>query len=627
MRSLPTKIKLLMMLFILCMTVCLMPTVALAAGGASITEVDINGVSGELWSYKDAPFVTNAEENNYTIESQEWRSDHAGSITPSSASLKPTAGEKYTFTITLKAKDGYTFSTDGASKFAGTIKVEGAVYDGAETTVADDGKTLTVSMFQYTKVKGITNSSVRVDTDVQDHYTDQQIAETITVTRESGYTVHLEAGTPKITNPVWFKLNDDDTKLVVAEEKDAILSIKPDAENDALIVAFTDNMMNANISCNLNFLYTAYTGCKLTYTDPTTDPSTGMTVIHEIRDDYYTRIYFNCPVNLIAKTTTDINQVVIQDVKCDYAAGDAPQVSARRGSTSMDTYDILYECWEEMENNDPVAFWYSDESKYTSDMKRITQFEEGKRYMYSIELRARDGYSFPDNCTVMVDDTAVNAKNIIPTRDGTRLFVVAALTMTPQVPADYKIIEGANGTWMQNGDGTLKFVANGEFSKFTGVKVDGALLAAEQYSAVSGSTVITLKKEYLDTLSVGTHTLTVVYSDGDCSTVFVISAAAPAPATPTPTPTASPAPAATETPTPTPAATAAPTVTPAETATPAPTATLAVPASTATPAPSAAPSAIPQTSDGAPIPQTAVIFLVSAAALAALGIRKKRIER
>lgn len=44
MRSLPTKTKLLMMLFVLCMTVCLMPTVALAAGGASITEVGINGV-------------------------------------------------------------------------------------------------------------------------------------------------------------------------------------------------------------------------------------------------------------------------------------------------------------------------------------------------------------------------------------------------------------------------------------------------------------------------------------------------------------------------------------------------------------------------------------------------------
>ena len=42
---------------------------------------------------------------------------------------------------------------------------------------------------------------------------------------------------------------------------------------------------------------------------------------------------------------------------------------------------------------------------------------------------------------------------------------------------------------------------------------------------MSGSTVITLKKDYLDTLSVGKHTLTVVYSDGECSTEFEIKAA------------------------------------------------------------------------------------------------------
>lgn len=59
-------------------------------------------------------------------------------------------------------------------------------------------------------------------------------------------------------------------------------------------------------------------------------------------------------------------------------------------------------------------------------------------------------------------------------------------------------------------------MANGDFSKFTGVKVDSALIAADKYTAVSGSTVITLKKDYLDTLSVGKHTLTVVYNDGDC---------------------------------------------------------------------------------------------------------------
>lgn len=90
------------------------------------------------------------------------------------------------------------------------------------------------------------------------------------------------------------------------------------------------------------------------------------------------------------------------------------------------------------------------------------------------------------------------------------------------IHTDYSIIEGANGTWTQNSDRTLTFRANGDFSKFTGVKVDGTLIDAKNYTAVSGSTVITLKADYLKTLSVGKHTLTVVYTDGECSTNFTI---------------------------------------------------------------------------------------------------------
>ena len=90
---------------------------------------------------------------------------------------------------------------------------------------------------------------------------------------------------------------------------------------------------------------------------------------------------------------------------------------------------------------------------------------------------------------------------------------------------DYKIIEGANGTWTQNSDGTLTVRANGEFSKFAGVKVDGNPIDRENYTAKSGSTIVTLSKDYLATLSVGTHTLTVVFNDGECSTNFMVKAA------------------------------------------------------------------------------------------------------
>ena len=92
--------------------------------------------------------------------------------------------------------------------------------------------------------------------------------------------------------------------------------------------------------------------------------------------------------------------------------------------------------------------------------------------------------------------------------------------------ADYKIIEGANGTWTQNSDGTLTVRANGEFSKFVGVKVDGKpLIAGKDYTAKSGSTIVTLSKDYLATLSVGTHALAVVFNDGgEARTNFTVNA-------------------------------------------------------------------------------------------------------
>ena len=345
-----------------------------------------------------------------------------------------------------------------------------------------------------------------------------------------------------------------------------------------------------------------------------------------------------------------INNAYIRNVKFAYRSGDTPQATAEvLVDPLFEEYEIAYECWEEMENGEPVAFWYSDESKYMPSMKKITQFEEGKTYMYSIELREKDGYIFADNCSVTINLNPISATaNVVKTVNGlfamnvetirpqatkeisvieinnatlifkdgdkpvftgtvpendqyafrcewwsldentgivstepewggdiytnkitafeagktyhygvyvtaytadispdaklkingreveyTRIgdesdtqsfWVETDLSMTPTAAdaSNYKIVEGANGTWTQNSDGTLTFRANGDFSKFTGVKVDGTLIDAKNYTAVSGSTVITLKADYLKTLSVGTHKLTVVYTDGGCSANFEV---------------------------------------------------------------------------------------------------------
>ena len=98
-----------------------------------------------------------------------------------------------------------------------------------------------------------------------------------------------------------------------------------------------------------------------------------------------------------------------------------------------------------MENGEPVAFWYSDESKYTPSLKKITQFEEGKTYMYSIELREKNGYTFADNCSVTINGNPISATaNAVKTVDG--LFVMNVETIRPEATKKISVIEINNAT-------------------------------------------------------------------------------------------------------------------------------------------------------------------------------------
>lgn len=136
-----------------------------------------------------------------------------------------------------------------------------------------------------------------------------------------------------------------------------------------------------------------------------------------------------------------------------------------------------------------------------------------------------------NDITVKVNgNEAASADKSISTDENTNeLTVVYKFTKTEADDDNkqplYKFIDGSNGSWTNNSNGTLTFRANGDFSKFTGVKVDDTLIDASNYTAVSGSTIVTIKADYLKTLSVGTHKLTVVYNDGECSTNFEVKAA------------------------------------------------------------------------------------------------------
>lgn len=103
-----------------------------------------------------------------------------------------------------------------------------------------------------------------------------------------------------------------------------------------------------------------------------------------------------------AATLSSINMIDIENVKLDYQPGNAPQASAKRTGTNQDKYDILFECWKNREKDaddtmHTVGYWYSDESVYSDDDVRFNTFEKGGRYIYSVKLQAKDGYTFDRN--------------------------------------------------------------------------------------------------------------------------------------------------------------------------------------------------------------------------------------
>ena len=88
---------------------------------------------------------------------------------------------------------------------------------------------------------------------------------------------------------------------------------------------------------------------------------------------------------------------------------------------------------------------------------------------------------------------------------------------------EYLIIDGADQTIGRGVD--LTVTANGEVEKFTGLLVDGGELDESAYTAESGSTIATISSDYLDTLALGTHSLTFVYEDGTAETTFTLAEA------------------------------------------------------------------------------------------------------
>lgn len=303
---------------------------------------------------------------------------------------------------------------------------------------------------------------VKINTTVVDHYTDCVLPSNVTLEKGRSYTYDfpdVEGGMPDkpLCELVETKYYRADAALgTLTEVQDASMSdvtarFEPVGDHMRLTLTFTGGAADGSYRLTRN--EALYIGAALTYTgtdyegdniivgDPDDifnayQPGSSIT-LNETRDDYYLRYAINSEITLVTPENEALEILNVNDVKTDYAPGEAPRATATIPAADADKYEIAYECWEEMDGSDPreltpVAFWYSDPAKYTPGMKKIDHFEEGKFYMYSVELRLKGNNTLAEDYNVNINGQW--ASNTVKTING--VFAPNAANMLCEQPID-----------------------------------------------------------------------------------------------------------------------------------------------------------------------------------------------
>lgn len=203
---------------------------------------------------------------------------------------------------------------------------------------------------------------------------------------------------------------------------------------------------------------------------------------------------------------------------------DAGQINATKGSTT-DAVALV------VQGNDGTKDWYYSKQISGTDNVIVNASD------IATEMGMTAGIDFT-NCKIwleVTEDSVAYAVEATPTTEVVKTNISSVEITDVETPVsntalDTSAVCATQGvsttapvvTWTQNTDGSLAIRGNGEMAKFQSVKVDGVIVDAKNYTVTEGSTIITFKADYLQTLSVGTHTFEIVWTDGSASTNFTV---------------------------------------------------------------------------------------------------------
>ena len=213
----------------------------------------------------------------------------------------------------------------------------------------------------------------------------------------------------------------------------------------------------------------------------------------------------------------------------DVTTGDKDDIEAARKA-----YDDLTDNQKDKLPVDSKDKLEQDE-KALADAEELEKAKEDAKKELEEHRNSKDDSKYEPECVDELDeaktagdaaiDDATSPEEVKEALNNAKAAIDAVPTKI-----EYSAIEGRGSNWEKGSAAGDKFTfkrnVNDEktYEEFNGVLVDGKAIKSTDYTAESGSVIITLKPEFLETLSVGEHTLTAMFTDGEDVTVpFTVS--------------------------------------------------------------------------------------------------------
>lgn len=240
----------------------------------------------------------------------------------------------------------------------------------------------------------------------------------------------------------------------------------------------------------------------------------------------------DCGQNFSDSTcTTPIANIVIEKLGHDFTEKIIDTAHLKSAATCTSPAIYYYDCsrcdeistTETFTNGEPLGHNFS--GAYAHDAE------------YHWHICTHDGCTAIDAKVKHTWDNGKITKPATTEEKGEKTFTCKLCGATKTEPIDMlpPSITEKTDKYVQGSDTEMTFKSNAALSDLESVSVDGKVLDEKDYDKQSGSTIITLKSAFLETLSVGKHTIDIKSTTGTASAEFTIEAKAAEPTNPTDT--------------------------------------------------------------------------------------------